>query len=46
MNNLYMWAIVMAILSINTKTETERVVFKVLAVICLSLPFLITVVRS
>jgi hypothetical protein len=45
MSNLQVWAIVMAILSINSKSETERVVFKVLAVICLLIPFFMTVTR-
>lgn len=40
MTLLQIWSIVFAILSINSKTETERVVFKVLAVICLIIPFL------
>ena len=43
MSNLHVWAIVMAILSVNCKSETERVVFKVVAVICLLIPFFVTV---
>jgi hypothetical protein len=43
MTSLQLWAIAMAILSVNCKSETERVAFKVLAVIFLLIPFFVSV---
>ena len=42
--NLLVAAIVWAILSINTRTETERILFKVLAILFLLLPLIVDLV--
>jgi hypothetical protein len=44
MIQLQVSAVVFAILSINARTETERVVFKVLALLCLLLPLFVSIV--
>lgn len=45
MTLLQVWAIVLAILSVNCKSETERVAFKILAVLCMLIPFIVAVAR-
>jgi hypothetical protein len=45
MTVVHIWAIVFAILSVNCKSETERVGFKILAILCLLIPFLSSVIR-